>query len=325
MKAVVLSLMLVAAAGAQQHGNLLVVTKQSHALVIVDGTTLKVGARVPIGEDPHEVVVGPDGRTAFVSNYGDGTLHTIQRVDLVTGQALAPIDISPLRGPHGLYVHGGEIWFTAGGSKALATLDPVTGRVTSVLGTGLDDTHVVWVSRDGRKVVASNAGSGVMSLFDRVEKVKAPSPWHQTLIAVGMGAEGFAVSPDERELWVGNADGSLPVIDLVGEKVIEVLPAAVPGANRLAFTPDGKTLVETAHRGKDLVVFDVAARKVVKRIAIEENGASGIVITPDGTRAFVACPRDHFVAVVDLVRMFKVGEIDAGREPDGMAWWPGKK
>ena len=327
-------MVLVSYATAQKSPSLLVVTKQSHALAIVDGSTLQVKARVPIGEDPHEVVVGPDGRTAFVSNYGEGTLHTIARVDLVDGKALSAVDISPLKGAHGLYVHEGLIWFTAEGSKALATLDPATGKVTTVLGTGQDKTHVVWVSRDGTKVVASNAGSGTMSVFDRVENkpvmvpgapaapasYTAPS-WRHTLIPVGMGAEGFAVSPDERELWVGNADGTLRVIDLVTEKVITVLPAAVPGANRLAFTPDGKLVLETAHTGKDLVVLDVASRKVVKRIPIEEKGASGIVIQPDGTRAFVACPRDHFVAVVDLVRMVKVGEIDAGREPDGMAWW----
>ena len=327
-------LVLVASAAAQQPASLLVVTKQSHALAIVDGATLQVTARVPIGEDPHEVAVGPDGRTAFVSNYGEGTLHTIARVDLVNGKALPAVDISPLKGAHGLYVHGGLIWFTAEGSKALGTLDPATGRVTSVLGTGQDKTHIVWVSRDGNKVVASNAGSGTMSVFDRVENKPVmvpgapPAPaaytasgWHQTLIPVGMGAEGFAISPDERELWVGNADGTLPVIDLVAEKVETVLPAAVPGANRLAFTPDGKLVLETAHTGKDLVVLDVASRRVVKRIAIEEKGASGIVVEPDGLRAFVACPRDHFVAVVDLVRMVKTGEIDAGREPDGMAWW----
>ncbi len=321
-------------AGAQTQSSLLVVTKQSHALAVVDGGTLQVGARVPIGEDPHEVVVGPDGRTAYVSNYGEGTLHTIARVDLMTGKALSAVDIAPLKGAHGLYVHGGLIWFTAEGSKALGTLDPGTGRVTTVLGTGQDKTHLVWVSRDGNKVVASNAGSATMSVFDRVENRPVMVPgapaapaaytapgWRHTLISVGIGAEGFAVSPDERELWVGNADGTLPVIDLVAEKVAQVLPAAVPGANRLAFTPDGKLVLETAHTGKDLVVLDVATRRVLKRVPIEEKGASGIVIEPDGARAFVACPRDHFVAVVDLKRMVKTAEIDAGREPDGMAWW----
>ena len=319
-------------------GALLVVTKQSHALAIVDAATLTVVARVPIGEDPHEVIVGPDGVTAYVSIYGEMSLHTLAVVDLVHKKALPAIDISPLRGAHGLArgdgASEGKIWFTAGGSKALGVLDPATGKLESVLGVGQENTHLVWVSQDGAKVVASNAGSGTMSVFDRITHTPVmvtgapPAPasyttldWKQTLVADGMGTEGFAVSPDEKEIWAGAADGSITIINLDTEKVDATLMPVVAGANRLAFTPDGKLVLETAHTGKDLVVFDAKTRAVVKRIPIEERGASGIQVQPDGRRAFVSCPRDHYVAVVDLQRLEMVAKIDAGREPDGLAWW----
>jgi DNA-binding beta-propeller fold protein YncE len=321
-------------ATAHAQGALLVVTKQSHALAIIDGATLHVLARVPIGEDPHEVIVGPDGKTAYVSNYGEGTLHTLAVVDLPGQKPLPPIDLTPLRGPHGLTLHNGTLWFTAEGSKALGTLNPATGRVETVLGTGQNKTHLVWVSRDGEKVVASNAGSATMSVFDRTE-VKpvtvpgAPAPpaaytapgWKHTLIPVGKAAEGFAVSPDEHEVWVGNEDGTISIINLATEKVEASLAADVRGANRLKFTPDGRLVLVTTHTGKDLVVIDSHTRKLVKRIAIEQRGASGIQVQPDGTRAFVACPRDHYVAVIDLHQLAMVAKIDAGREPDGLAWW----
>jgi DNA-binding beta-propeller fold protein YncE len=319
---------------AHAQGALLVVTKQSHALAIVDGATLQILARVPIGEDPHEVIVGPDRKTAYISNYGEGTLHTLAVVDLPGQKPLPPIDLAPLRGPHGLTLHDETLWFTAEGSKALGTLNPKTRQVETVLGTGQDKTHLVWVSKDGRKVVASNAGSGTMSVFDRTE-VKpvtvpgAPLPppsytvpgWRHTLVPVGQAAEGFAVSPDEQELWVGNEDGTISIINLTIEKSEESLAADVRAANRLRFTPDGRLVLVTTHTGKDLVVIDAHTRKPIKRIPIEQHGASGIQVQPDGTRAFVACPRDHYVAVVDLHQLTKVAQIDAGREPDGLAWW----
>jgi len=34
---------------------------------------------------------------------------------------------------------------------------------------------------------------------------------------------------------------------------------------------------------------------------------------------FNVCPRDHFVAVVDLKKWQRVAFLDAGREPDGLA------
>lgn len=321
-------------AQAPQHGALLVVTKQTHALTIVDGETLKVLAQVPIGEDPHEVVVAPDKRTAFVSNYGEGTLHTLARVDLLARKPLAPVDISPLVGPHGLYLHANSLWFTAEGSESVGTLDPPSGRIVAVLGTGQLKTHLVWVSRDGATVLASNAGSGTAVLYKRVEVRPsvvpgAPAPpasythfvWEPVYVPTGEGAEGFAVSPDEREAWVGDAAGRLTIIDLQHPEKHTTFPAEIVGANRLRFTPEGRYVLITTHTGKDLVVFDARTRKVFKRVPIEERGASNIQIEPNGKRAFVACPRDHYVAVVELASFTMTGRIDAGREPDGLAWW----
>jgi len=320
--------------GTPHNDALLVVTKQSHALAIVDANTLQVIAHVPIGEDPHEVVVGPDNRTAFISNYGEGTLHTLARVDLVTQKPLPSVDLTPLVGPHGLFLHDKTLWTTTEGSKSLASIDPATGRILSVLGTGQDKTHLVWVSPDGKKVVASNAGSQTMSIFDEVTTAPttvpgAPTPpasythpgWRHVLVPVGKAAEGFAISPDGREVWVGNDDGTISLISLILNNLQATIDPVVRGANRLKFTPDGRLVLVTTHTGKDLVVIDARAHTVIKRIPIEQRGASGIQIQPDGKRAFIACPRDHYVAVIDLTTLEMTGKIDAGQEPDGLAWW----
>ena len=47
---------------------LLILSKQDRTLAIVDPGNLKVVARVPVGNDPHEVVASSDGKTAYVSN-----------------------------------------------------------------------------------------------------------------------------------------------------------------------------------------------------------------------------------------------------------------
>jgi YVTN family beta-propeller protein len=67
------------------------------------------------------------------------------------------------------------------------------------------------------------------------------------------------------------------------------------------------------------VIFDAATRKEVKRLSIG-HGSGGILVQPDGTRAFVACGPDNYVAVIDLKALTVVDHIDAGGNPDGMAW-----
>ncbi len=63
--------------------SLLVLSKRGHTLAIVDPSSLKILAKMPVGDDPHEVIASTDGRTAYVSNYGGGSLHTLAVLDLV--------------------------------------------------------------------------------------------------------------------------------------------------------------------------------------------------------------------------------------------------
>ena len=142
--------------------------------------------------------------------------------------------------------------------------------------------------------------------------------WNETVIPVGKGAEGFDVSPDGKQAWVANAwDGTITVIDLAEKKVTATVQANARGANRLKFAPNGRALVSA---GPELIVFDVGTKKEVKRLRIGHGGGGGILVQPDGHRAYVAYAEDGFVAVVDLKTMEVVGKVDAGANPDGLAW-----
>jgi YVTN family beta-propeller protein len=144
--------------------------------------------------------------------------------------------------------------------------------------------------------------------------------WNQTVIPVGRGDEGFDVSPDGRELWTANSqDGTVSVIDIAAKKVVATINAKVFSANRLKFTLDGKSVLISSLNGADLVVLDAATRTEAKRIKIG-HGAAGILVQPDGSRAFIACTPDNYVAILDLKTLEITGHIDAGGEPDGLAW-----
>ncbi len=100
---------------------------------------------------------------------------------------------------------------------------------------------------------------------------------------------------------------------------MKTLDAHVEGANRLKFTPDGKLVFISTLQGPDLTIFNAATRAEVKRVKVG-RGAAGIQMQPDGTRAFVACTPDGYVTVIDLKSLEVTGHLDAGKQPDGMAW-----
>ena len=141
-------------------GKLLVLSKRDHTLAVVDPSTLKVTGKAPVGDDPHEVIASTDGRTAYVSNYGGGTFHTLAVIALAGPKALPSIDLSPLRGPHGLTFVDGKLWFTVEGSKAIGRFDPSTQKVDWILGTGQNRTHMIYVSPDVQQIITTNVSSG---------------------------------------------------------------------------------------------------------------------------------------------------------------------
>ncbi len=323
---------------------LLVLAKGDNMLAVVDPASRQVLARIAVGNDPHEVIASSDGKTAYVSNYGFGAFHTITVVDLITRTVASTIDLGALRGPHGLALAGGKIWFTAEAAKAIGSYDPATKSIDWVFGTGQNRTHMIYVAPDLKRIVTTNVSSGTVSIIETViggggpggPPPGGPPPggpqgprgpmgapggdWNQTVVRVGAGSEGFDVSPDGKEIWVANSqDGTVSIVEVAGKKVIETLAADVRGANRLKFTPDGKLAFGSTLGGPDVTVLDRASRKIVRRIPVG-HGAAGIVMQPDGSHVFVACSPDGYVAVIGLKTLEVVGHIDVGDGPDGLAW-----
>lgn len=307
---------------------LLALSKTDHTLAIVDPSTLKVLAKVPVGNDPHEVIASTDGKTAYVSNYGGGAYNTLAVIDLVNQKAIPSIDLGPLRGPHGLDFVGGKLWFTAEAAKAFGSYDPATQKVDFILGTGQNRTHMIYVFDDLKHIITTNVSSGTVSMIEKTLPRTGGGPqfgppggdWDETVIKVGNGSEGFDVSPDHKEIWVANAqEGTVSIIDVANKKVIDTLNANVQSANRLKFTPDGSRVFISGLRLEDVAVFDAHTRKEIKKIKVG-HGAAGIQMQPDGTRVFVASTPDNYVSVIDLKTLEVTDKIDVGGGPDGMAW-----
>lgn len=311
--------LLALSAGAQSSPLLLVLEKSDKTLAIIDASTQKVMARVPAGEDPHEIVA--DGHFAYISNYGafQSPQHTLTVIDPAARKRLSVVDLGSLRAPHGLELVNGKVYFTAEGSKMIARYDPSSHTVDWTLGLGQDRTHMLVVSRDERHIFTSNVNSDSISILDRDPKADA-SGWRQTTIPVGKGPEGFDVSPDGKQLWAANSnDGTVSVIDLATRKVTDTFNIQTKRANRVKFTPDGKLVLISDLGTGDLVILDARTHKGLKRLNLGK-GVAGILLSPDGSHAYVAVSPDNQIAIVDLNRFTVTARIQTGGGPDGMAW-----
>ena len=311
------------------HKSLLALSKTDHTLAIVDPAALKIIARIPVGEDPHEVVASSDGRTAYVCIYGGGSLHEINVIDLVAQKPLLNIDTRPLFGPHDITFVNGKAWFTAEGSKAVGRYDPATGKLDWSMGTGQDRTHMIYVTADSKRIYTTNVSSGTVSILTDTliqpgkmapPNAKPREDWIQTVVPTARGSEGFDVLPDGTQLWTASAeDGTISIIDLAAKKLVIKLDAKVQGANRLKFTPDGRMAFISSLQNGELTIYDTKSNKEIKKLKLGK-GAAGILMDPDGSRAFVACSADNYIAIIDLKTLEVTGHLEVGGVPDGLAW-----
>jgi YVTN family beta-propeller protein len=296
---------------------LLVLNKRDAALAFVDPASMKVVAKIPTGEGPHEVAA--EGNIAVVCNYGTGPNPgtTLMVVDVAARKELRRVALPGLLRPHGIQAFGSRFYFTAEGSRAVARYDAGSDRVDWIGGTGAEVTHMLVVAPNEKKIWTANIGGGVSVL----DLTNAPRQIALKQIAVVKGPEGIDLAPDGRAVWVAGrtAEGGVSIIDPKTDAVVRTIPTATKFANRVKFTRDGKHVLVSDVTSAELLVFDAATGELVKKIATAA-GPSGIQLAPDGKRVYVACANAGKVQAIDTATWTITAEAETGTEPDGMAY-----
>jgi YVTN family beta-propeller protein len=306
-------------ARAQSSGSLVVLNKAEATLAIVDPASAKVVAKVPTGDGPHEVAISSDGKRAYVTNYGAQTPgSSLSIVDLDARKEIKRVDLGAIRRPHGIFEHDGKVYFTTETSCAVARYDPAADRVDWIMGTGQLGTHMLVLSPDKKRIYTANIGSDSVSLVELEPGPGRPPVRH---VAVGKNPEGLDISPDGKELWVGqNGDGGLSVVDTATLAVTATVKVGkVP--IRVKFAPDGKRVFVTDPEAGGRVVFDAATRAEGKRGKIE-GGPVGLGFWADGSRLFVAAAAANRAMVFDATSLEPVASVETGAGPDGLGFRP---
>jgi YVTN family beta-propeller protein len=322
----VITLGATAPAEAGNHGWLLVANKGEHTLGIVDVAAGRQIASIPEdGVTGHEVVASPDGRVAYVPIYGNsgvgspGTDGRLLRVmDLAGRRIVGTVDFGRGVRPHCAVVgpKNGLLYVTTELDNSVTVIDPLTLKIVKTIPTGQPESHMLAITRDGRRGYTSNVNPGSVSVLDLdAGKVLA-------VIPVSATAQRISLSADDR--WVFTADQTQPrlaVIDTAtnGLRTWVELPGRGYGA---AATPDGRWLLVALPDQAKVAAIDLHSMKVALTLEVPQ-APQEVLVRPDGLEAYVSCEPGHRtgqVAVIDLHDLKVSKLIDAGRGADGLAW-----
>jgi DNA-binding beta-propeller fold protein YncE len=304
-------------------GLLLVANKGDHTLGIIDVAAGKQIATVAEdGVTGHEVAASADGKLAFVPIFGDsgvgspGTDGQLMRViDLAKREIVATVDFGKGVRPHGpvMEPRKGLLYVTTELENAVTVVDPKTWKILGTVPTGQKESHMLAITKDGRRGYTANVGVGTVSVLDLEQRKTV------MIIPVCEVTQRISLSVDDHYVFTSDQKKpQLAVIDTRENKVTQWISMPSNGYGT-APTPDGRSLLVCLPRVNKVAVVDLAKMEVKTTIEVPK-APQEVLVRPDGLEAYVSCDASGQVAAIDT-REWKVARlINAGPGVDGLAW-----
>ena len=307
-------------------GLLLVANKGERALGLVDPQTGRQVAQVAEnGVTGHEVIASPDGRTAYVPIYGDSGVgkpgsdgQHLVAIDLPSRTIKATLDFGHGVRPHCPMINprDGMLYVTTELDQTVSVIDPATMKVVGTVPTGQPESHMLAITRDGKRGYTSNVGPGTVSVLD-LEARKTVK-----VIQVSEYSQRISLSADDK--YAFTSDQRNPRLAVINTSTNEVerwvtLPASGYGT---AATSDGKWLVVAMPTANKVAIVDLTSFTVARTIDVPK-APQEVLIRPDGEIAYVSCDVMAKVVAIRTIDWTIAATIDAGKGADGLAWASG--
>lgn len=228
---------------------------------------LEVQAVAATGSMPKGVSLSPDGKRAYVTNFGQANGKNIYVFDAETLAHEATIDVPGNVVESVLSPDGSTIYASNFLRNSVQFIDLATRKVTREIPTGLHPKILV-PSPDGVYLFAANwSGKSVTQIEIASGKVV------RTLATTGHNPRGMAVTR-AGVLFAANFNGAS--IDVFRGPALEerhTLPAcAIP--RHLTLSPDDKLLFISCYHDSMLHALDVATEKVVHTLHVGSSPKS---------------------------------------------------
>ena len=278
---------------------------------------------IPVGFKPHEIVVSPDGKTAYVSNFG---LNDAEIRDGIPGETVSVIDIeharvceelrlpSGLKAPHGLGVrpqHAQELFVNAEQGDRMIVFDASQSRMkrSFALPAGI---HNFVFSQDGAVLFAfGSAGS--------VYRIDADSVAVRVARNMGAAVRGLAWTHDGQRL-IAAVKGEIVILSPTDLSTAKQFPLPnAPQPFYCATSADDRMIFVPAVFDGTVTVLSALDGALIKTLPV--GTPLRVALSPDEDVAYVAnvSPKGRSITMLHI-HSLETENIGGLRDINGLAF-----
>jgi YVTN family beta-propeller protein len=282
---------------------------------LIDMPTRKVIKTVPVGKEPHHLMMTPDQKTLLVANAAGNDVSLMNPVSgELTGKIPNIID------PYQIGYSPNNKWFIANGNR-LDRVDVYHAaqgaelKLAKTIKLGKTPSHVAFTA-DSKIAFITLQDSNELAAIDLDTQTVL---WKMT---TGKVPAGVWMTPGDQYALVGiTGEDYVQVIDWKNRKEVKRIMTG-KGAHNFRPLGDKKHVFVTNRIASSISLINMQTLEKVGDITGLPAGPDDMEITPDGKTLWVTLRFSKKVGVIDIPSMKLVSVIPVGRSPHGVFFTP---
>jgi YVTN family beta-propeller protein len=231
------------------NGTIYVTESGRNVVAVLGGSASAISAEVPVGVNPVNLTVLPNGKKIYVVNRGDNSVTVIDTSDKSVVTTLSdPLASTPVWAVPS--ADSSHVYVVNQGSSNVTVINATNDSVIANLAVGTSPNYAVFDTQNQR-VVITNPAAGSISVIN----ADATSPLFNTVKTITVGTNPMSVTAlaDGTRLYVANTgSNSVSVINGLSLTVTKTIPV---GTSPVSIASDAESAkVFTANRDS----FDVS-------------------------------------------------------------------
>ena len=281
---------------------------------LIDMPSRQVIKSVPVGKEPHHLMMTPDQKTLLIANaVGNDVVLMNPSSGEITGRIPNIID------PYQIGYSPNHKWFIANGNRLdrvdIYAADGANLKLSKTVKLAKTPSHIAFTSDSKIAFITLQDSSELAAIDLETQNVL----W---VIPTGKVPAGLWMTPGDQYLLVGiTGEDYVQVIDWKNRKEVKRIYTG-KGAHNFRPLGDKKQVFVSNRIASTISLINMQTLEKVGEITGLPSGPDDMEITPDGKTMWVTLRFSKKVAVIDIPSMKVATIIPVGRSPHGVFFYP---